>query len=169
QVLATLRQQVQTPIGPTGVLWRTTLVQGRTRSALVVVGHHALFDRVSTAIVRRSLVRAYRDAAIGATDPPVAPLVEFGHYAAWQSQYRSSPARQDALAFWASMLADSSPVEWPRRTVVDGASELAAHDIAIELPDTFDSSIRDVCAANAATPFAVALAALARLIGEQSG
>ena len=164
-----LRSCAQRPVGPTGMLWRTTLMQGTSRSVLVIVGHHALLDRTSVAILRSSFVRAYRAVAIGAVYRPSRPVVSFGDYASWCSQKRSSSSQRRSLAYWRSMLAGCSAAEWPRRTELEVAGDTDFLDVAVELPPTFDASVREVCTAYATTPFIIALAALGNIIGDATG
>ncbi len=144
-------------------LLRMTLVTlARGSARLLLTMHHAICDGWSVGVVADELTRFL------AGSPPLPDLVlQYGDYAEWQQAWLQSPALDQAQAYWLRQLADLPYVTVPPDRVAEqrGAGAIAS----LLLPRTLTDGMQAVAARQGCTLFAVALAALGRMVQARTG
>jgi Condensation domain len=137
---------------------------------LLVLEHHIAFDGWSDSQLFAELGELYR-AGLEDRKPQLAQLpIQYADFAAWQRERMQGEVLASHLAYWRSQLRDAPPylrlpTDRPRPSLqrFDGAH----HHFALEAE--LAAAVRELAAAQGATPFIVLLAAFAALLSRWSG
>ncbi len=144
-------------------LMRATLLALAPDSArLLVTMHHAVCDGWSVGVVADELTRCLA----GAAPLPELPL-QYGDYAEWQQAWLGSTAPDGAKAYWVRQLANLPYVIVPpdHPASARGPGAIASTLLPRALTDAMSATaVQGGC-----TPFAVALAALGRVLQARTG
>ncbi|MEU8264311.1 condensation domain-containing protein [Micromonospora sp. NPDC048999] len=134
---------------------------------LVVVIHHAIGDPRSSEILVGELAAGYAADADGA-DPRLPELpIQYPDFAAWQRQAADAGAFDDALDRWRQRLAGVRPTELPAELPPPDRRTARAVTAPVVVPADVLRRLRGL--AGGVTPFMVAMAAYAALLGRWSG
>jgi non-ribosomal peptide synthase protein (TIGR01720 family) len=161
------RHQCDLATGP--MLWVRLLVTGPDEHRLLVGMHHIVSDNWSWTIFLRELATCYQALAKG-EQPELPPLpIQFADFAAWQAS-RIDVAASRHADYWRSRLAGAPalldlPTDWPRPAVRSDRAGRASRSLA----EPVGERLRQVAAAEGATPFAAILAGYAVLLGHLAG
>ncbi len=144
-----------------GPLARWTLLRlAPTEHVLVQSEHHIVHDGWSSRLLLRELATAYRrgPGALGS------PAYQYGDFVRWQQRWLASADAQRQQQRWCAALADvpSGPL-LPRR---DAAVSQAGGALRWPLPADLAAGLRAIASELRVTPFAVALAAFADVLGD---
>ncbi|MFI5908322.1 amino acid adenylation domain-containing protein [Dactylosporangium sp. NPDC051541] len=137
---------------------------------LALAFHHAVVDAWSLAVLHDDLVAAY-DAAVTGRPGPAGPAARTASdYARWQRGLERDERFDRELAHWRDRLADlppgpELPADRPRPARPDPAG--SAH--AFTVPPAVAAAVRELAAAESATPFMVLLAAYTALLQRLGG
>ena len=157
-------EEARTPfILESAPLIRVALISLAPENArLLLTMHHAVCDGWSVGIVADELTRALSHA------PNLPDLVlQYGDYAEWQQAWLQSKALTAASSYWTSHLAGLPYVTVPPDRA---AEERGAGTIrSILLPRELTDAMAATAASHGCTPFAVALAALGRMLQTRTG
>lgn len=135
---------------------------GPDRSRLLLTLHHAVCDGWSIGVIARELLAALD----GQPNPP--PLVlQYADYAEWQQAWLQSNALDRAKAYWTAQLANLPYVSVEADHASDTRGPGAIASILLDRP-TSDAVTATALRAGC-TPFAVALAALGRVLQFRTG
>ena len=130
-------------------------------SRLLLTLHHAVCDGWSIGLLADEFTAALTGGALAEL-----PL-QYGDYALWQQAWLNSPALRDATAYWTRQLAAlpylSVPPDHPAAERGDGAI------VSVLLPRALTDQLAATAIEHGCTPFAVALAALARVLQARTG
>ena len=153
-----------------GPLFRALLLgMGDEDQILLLVMHHAVSDGWSMTIAAREITMAYHSFARGER-PQLAPLpLQYDDYAAWHRQRMEGPELEGHIAFWRTHLDGAPttlelPTDRPRPLVQSFRG--ARHDG--EIPADTTRRLREFCARERVTPFAVLLSAFHLLLAKYS-
>ncbi|MBO9883275.1 non-ribosomal peptide synthetase [Xanthomonas sp. D-109] len=136
---------------------------------LLVTQHHIVSDGWSIGILSRELMTLYNAFAAG-KDDPLPPLpIQYVDYAVWQRHHLADQLTVDA-AYWREQLADAPtllelPTDRPRPAV----QTYAGSSVAIRIPPSVTSGLREIAQRNGATLFMTLLAAWSVLLTRLSG
>lgn len=146
----------------TGPLARLALYRVGGDHALLLVMHHIIGDALSLQLVLRELLAAY-DALTGDAAWTPAPLpVQYTDYAAWQRG--QDIARHSA--YWIEELRGAPPLlDLPTDFPRPAKQGFAGGSVDFAITGDRARALRDLAAANDATPFMLLLAAYAALLG----
>ena len=138
-----------------------TLAAGEAR--LLVTMHHAICDGWSIGVLARELTHDLSGAG------PLPELaLQYGDYAEWQQAWLQSDALEVATSYWMRQLADLPYVTVPPDTAA-GESRGAGAIASILLPRSVTDGMAAAAVQAGCTPFAVALAALGRMLQDRTG
>jgi amino acid adenylation domain-containing protein len=169
---AILREQARRPFdlesGPP--IRFTCLALGPDRHRLLVLAHHVAADGWSVSVLAEELARHYADALEGADAmPPLA--LDYGDYAAWESQLLVDGATDEGVEAWSGLLSS-----YPRVLRIGGDREAkqdappgARGSVEVELDPGATGAAQELAAAHGASPFMVLLTAFARVVGARTG
>jgi myxalamid-type nonribosomal peptide synthetase MxaA len=151
-------------------LARVTLFRaGPGDHALLVSFHHAVSDLWSGTVFFRELAGHYAALAAGATPQPPPLPVQYGDYAAWQTEWLDSPGQARQLSYWREHLAGlpvlDLPADHPRPPVQTYRGATTTLDLPAGLVRALDTLARR----QGATRYMVLLAAFAALLSRYSG
>ncbi len=140
----------------------TLLALAPGESRLLLTMHHAICDGWSVGVVADELTRFLA----GGPPPPDLPL-QYGDYAEWQQAWLQSAGLDQARAYWVAQLAQlpyvTVPPDYPAE--FRGAGAIAS----TLLPRTLTDGMAAMAVQAGCTPFAVALAALGRMLQARTG
>ncbi|HEV2149878.1 MAG TPA: amino acid adenylation domain-containing protein, partial [Longimicrobiaceae bacterium] len=154
-----------------GPLLRASLVRlGDDESLLLFAMHHVVGDGWSTGVLVREVSALYRAFARGEPSPLPELPVQYGDYAVWQRSWLTDEVLEGELAFWREAMAGAPPLlelplDRPRPPVPDPRGAR----VALHVPAEVGEGVRELCRAEAATPFMVLLAAWQLLLARYSG
>ncbi|MFC4044703.1 amino acid adenylation domain-containing protein [Dactylosporangium siamense] len=137
---------------------------------LALAFHHAVVDAWSLNVLHDDLVTLYGAAAAGRPLPPPPARRTAADYARWQQALAGGDRLDAELAYWRTRLLDPPagpdlPADRPRPVRPDPAG--SAHRFAV--PGPVAAALRDLAAAEGATPFMVLLAAYVTLLHRWTG
>ena len=167
---ARIREQAKLPFDlEQGPLFRCVLYRlDQAEHILLLVIHHIIFDGWSKGVLDRELSAIYQ--ALQEGRPPALPELPFQYadYAAWQRQRMA--ALEPQLNYWKQKLAAplarlELPYDQPQRA----EEEARASSQFLLLPDELSQAVLSLAKEEAATPFAVLLAAFELLLYRLSG
>jgi myxalamid-type nonribosomal peptide synthetase MxaA len=151
-------------------LARVTLFRvGPGDHALLVSFHHAVSDLWSGTVFFRELAGCYAALAAGTIPQPPPLPIQYGDYAAWQTEWLDSPDQARQLAYWREHLAGlpvlDLPADRPRPPEQSYRGATATTDLPAGLVRDLDALARR----EGATRYMVLLAAFAALLSRYSG
>ncbi len=134
--------------------------------ALLLNLHHIVSDGWSSPILVRETVACY-EAALSGRPAALEPLpIQYADFAVWQRARLAGPELESQLAAWRQALSGAPlalrlPLDRPRPPVRDGRGAV----LSFELPDAATDRLRELAAAEGATPFMVLLAGWGLFLG----
>ncbi len=130
-------------------------------SRMLVTLHHTACDGWSIGVLANELTAALADEAL----PEL--TLQYGDYAAWQQAWLASPAASFTKTYWLQQLANLPYVAIPgdRPPSDRGVGEIAS----VLVPPAVSEAMERAARAHACTQFAVALAALGRVLQARLG
>lgn len=139
------------------------------RHALLLVGHHLVFDGWSASVLLDELSRTYA-ANVGGQPASLDPAESFRDYVTGEQARRRDNDADSDIAFWQSALAElpaplALPGDRPRPRHPDYAATTAFHAIGPELT----AALRDHARRNGVTLYSLLLHGFAALLAELSG
>ncbi len=157
-------EEARTPfVLETAPLMRVVLISLAPDNArLLVTMHHAICDGWSVGVLSDELMRSLS----GAPPQPDLPL-QYGDYAEWQQAWLRSEALATARSYWTAHLADLPYVTVPPDRPAEERGEGAINSVL--LPRDLTDAMAKMAALHGCTPFAVALAALGRMLQARTG
>ncbi|WP_238413135.1 non-ribosomal peptide synthetase, partial [Saccharothrix deserti] len=139
----------------TAPLWRVTVWPvGEQESVIQVIAHHIIADGWSLGVFLHELSTAYA----GGELPPAQPLPP-----------PAMQATEEDLRYWRDRLQGHVAAEVPTDRPRTGRSRFASATVPVELGRDVVERIREIAAAEGATPFMVLLAALHRVVAAVTG
>jgi amino acid adenylation domain-containing protein len=152
-------------------LWRSKLYRTGTDEFLLWINvHHAITDGWSWGVFFKDL-EAYYEAARSNTAPRLRPMpIQYGDFASWQGEWRTTDAFREQVAYWKKALAPpittlDLPFSKPRPVwqTFKGAV------LRFELPKKLVSAIDRLSRQESATRFMVGLAAFQAVLHRYTG
>ncbi len=159
-----VREEARTPFAlESPPLLRAALIALAPDSyRLMVTMHHTVCDGWSVGVVAAEFMAFMA----GRPALPELPL-QYGDYAEWQRAWLASPALDASAAYWHKQLAELPYVSVPPDHDADlrGPGAIAS----VLLPRALTDQLRATATRHGCTPFAVALAALGRVLQARTG
>jgi len=153
-----------------GPLWRAALIRLSPRARLFAFTlHHAIADGWSLNIFISELTALFaRKLGIDAPRLPRQP----GSYLAFAERQRARDRAgllEKGRAFWREQLAEPAPLDLPLDRPRHEASGRPSKSLAFELDEDLSRRLRDLAAAEKATPFMALLAGFNLMLGRSAG
>jgi amino acid adenylation domain-containing protein len=151
-------------------LLRVELIRlGERRHALLIVGHHLVFDGWSAAVFLDELAAAYRAMRAG-REPQLPAAQSYRAFVLAERARRPGAAARAQLEYWKAQYASvpdalDLPFDRPRPNAPDFAAATEFHDFPVELT----TALRAVARRIGVTPYATLLAAFGVLLARLSG
>jgi amino acid adenylation domain-containing protein len=158
------------PFDLRGDLFRSVLLRlSPTEHRLVLVGHHAILDGWSVAVLLTELSELYRQALAGErlALPPLA--MQFGDYAMTERQALASGAWDDQTGYWTKALRGSAPLDFPTDYPRPDVPRFLGGSCHFVLAPDLVRRIRDLAAQESATVYMVCLALFQVLLFRHTG
>ena len=132
---------------------------------LVLNFHHIACDGWSERISLNELTALYEAFALGQPDPLPPLQLQYGDYAAYQSDILNSPEISKYHEYWRNQLGDQIPVlDLPADFVRSATESYNGDSIGLEFPPDLVEQLREVARANNVTLFMLTIAAYATLL-----
>ena len=155
----------------TGPVLRATLIrQGPEEHVFVLVVHHITSDAAALGVLLDELAELYRARClgIGAELPKVG--ASYRGFAAWERSSAPELELAEQLGYWRDCLKGAPdllalPTDRPRPPRPSGAGDV----VRLRVPGELAESLRSFARAAQVTPFAVALAGWASVLGDYAG
>jgi amino acid adenylation domain-containing protein len=141
------------------------LTTGRDDHTLVVCLHHIAADGWSLTLLVRELAVLYRAFHTGQTASLPEPAVQYADFAVWERTRQVEPQ----LRYWEERLRDLAPVDLPTDLPRQALASFAGDSIPVSLPADLLDGLRELGAAERATPYMVLLAGFVTLLSRWSG
>ncbi|HJU38165.1 MAG TPA: condensation domain-containing protein, partial [Tahibacter sp.] len=138
---------------------------------LVVTKHHIVSDGWSIGVLVAEVTALYAAFCEGRPDPLPPLAIQYADFAAWQRRHLQGDALARQVDYWTKQLSGAPallelPTDHPRPAVQGHDGDL----VAVTLPDTLTTALRDFAQRHGVTPFMTLMAAwsvlLARLAGQ---
>jgi amino acid adenylation domain-containing protein len=152
-------------------LWRTKLYRTGTDEYLLWINiHHAITDGWSWGVFFRDL-EAYYEASRTNTDARLRPIpIQYGDFASWEGEWRSTDAFRDQVAYWKKTLAAPiSTLDLPFSKPRPAWQTFKGAVLRFDLPKKLVSAIDRLSRQESATRFMVGLAAFQAILHRYTG
>jgi amino acid adenylation domain-containing protein len=148
------------------LMLRTVLLTtGRDDHVLVVCLHHIAADGWSLTLLVRELAVLYRAFRAGQAAPLPDPVLQYADFAVWEHTHQVEPQ----LRYWEERLRGLAPVDLPTDVPRQALATFAGDSIPVSVPAGLMGRLRELGAAERATPYMVLLAGFVTLLSRWSG